>query len=88
MTKQPKKGRTVAIADHALDVHGCGGMCKELEMPYEIPLECAMTNEYANLFVACRGASFSHIASSSARLTRTMLSFGEGIGEYISEIIR
>lgn len=87
MTKQPKIGRTVAIADHALDVHGSGGMCRELALPYEIPIECTMTNEYDNLFVACRGASFSHIASASVRLTRTMLSLGEGVGEYISELI-
>ncbi len=83
---QPKRGRTVAIADHALDVHGSGGMCRELEYPYEIPLECTMPKEIDNLFVACRGASFSHIAAASARLTRTMLSLGEGVGEYIAEL--
>lgn len=83
---QPKIGRTAAIADHPLDVHGKEGMCRELEIPYEIPIECTMTKEYDNLFVACRGASFSHIASASARLTRTMLSLGEGVGEYISRI--
>ena len=42
--------------------------------------------EFDNLFAACRGASFTHIAASSARLTRTMLSLGEGVGEYISEL--
>lgn len=88
MLAQPKRGRTVAIADHALDVHGNDGMCKELEWPYEIPLECAMPQEFDNLFVACRGASFTHIAAAGARLTRTMLSLGEGVGEYISEIIK
>ncbi len=85
--KQPKIGRTIAIADHAMDVHGEGSMDKELDIPYEIPLECAMPKEFSNLFVACRGASFSHIAASSARLTRTMLSMGEGIGEYLAEKI-
>lgn len=77
----------VAVADHAMDIHGKGGHCKELEVPYGIPVDCSMTKEYNNLFVACRGASFSHIAASSARLTRTMISFGEGVGEYISEMI-
>lgn len=87
LKKQPKVGKTIAIADHALDVHGDDGMCRELELPYEIPLECTMTNEYDNLFVACRGASFSHIALATVRLTRTMLSLGEGVGEYISELL-
>lgn len=77
-----------AVADHAMDVHGKAGRCAELDVPYGIPVKCAMTREYSNLYVACRGASFSHIAASSARLTRTMLSFGEGVGEYISETKR
>ena len=88
LNRQPKIGKTVAIADHALDIHGKDGMCKELEFPYEIPIECAMANEYDNLFVACRGASFSHIASSSIRLSRTMISFGEGVGEHICELLK
>lgn len=88
LLKQPKIGRTVAIADHMMDIHGENGLAKELEIPYEIPLECSMTKEFSNLFVACRGASFSHIAASSARLTRTMLSMGEGVGEYIAEQIK
>ena len=87
MLRRPKLERTIAIADHALDIHGDSGMCKELVYPYEIPLSCAQTREYDNLLVACRGASFSHIAASSVRLTRTMLSFGEGVGAYIAEKI-
>ena len=54
-------------------------------MPYEILIECTMTNEFSNLFVACRGASFTHIAASSVRLSRTMMSLGEGVGEYLAE---
>ncbi|MBR5452395.1 MAG: FAD-dependent oxidoreductase [Clostridia bacterium] len=80
-----KSEKIVAIADHATDIHGQNGMCKELEKPYGIPIECAMTKEFGNLFVACRGASFTHIAASSARLNRTMISMGEGVGEYIAE---
>ena len=77
-----------AIADHALDIHGESGMLRELEKPYVIPLECTQTREYENLFVACRGASFSHIAGASARLIRTMLSLGESVGEHIAKLLR
>ena len=38
--------------------------------------------------VASRGASFSHLALSSVRLIRTILSLGEGVGEYISKKIK
>ena len=85
---QPKLGRTVAIADHNMDIHGKGRFNAALDLPYEIPIECCMTREFDNLFVACRGASFTHIAGSSARLSRTMLSMGEGVGEYISELLQ
>jgi hypothetical protein len=85
---RPTRGITVAVADHSMDIHGDSGMCNVLDKPYEVPIECAETCEYGNLFVACRGASFSHIAASSVRLTRTMISMGEGVGEYISSLVK
>ncbi len=85
---QPKRGRTIAIADHAMDIHGETGMFNTLDLPYEVPLECTMTKEYGNLFVASRGASFTHIAASSVRLTRTIISIGEGVGECICELLK
>ena len=85
---QNLRDEIIAIADHAMDSHGSGDGCKELEVPYGIPFSCTRPKEYDNMFVACRGASFSHIAASSARLSRTMLSLGEGVGNKISEIIK
>ena len=78
--------KIIAVADHAKDVHKESSSCREILMPYGIPADCTRAVEYDNLFVACRGASFSHIAASSARLTRTMLSLGEGAAEYIREL--
>ena len=73
------------IADHMLDKHGEGGGGREVETPYSIPITCLEAKEYDNLFVACRGASFSNIAASSARLTRTMLGLGEAVGKEIKK---
>ena len=73
---QARRDEIIALADHARDTHGSGG-CNELENPYGIPFSCMLPKEYDNLYVCCRGASFSHIAASSARLSRTMLSLGE-----------
>lgn len=75
------------IADHMLDKHGEGGGGREVETPYSIPITCLEAKEYDNLFVACRGASFSNIAASSARLTRTMLGLGEAVGKEIKKRI-
>ncbi len=71
----------IALADHALDVHGQhGGVCNELNEPYGIPYRCLLPADCENLLVACRGAGFSAIAASSCRLSRTMMSLGEAAG--------
>jgi hypothetical protein len=68
-----------ASCDHPLDLHGF--LHQELERPYGIPFGCLQTKEFDNLLVACRGSSFSHIAASSCRLGRTMLTLGEAAGK-------
>lgn len=78
----------IAIADHPLNSHRIeGGSIKELPHPYGIPLECTEAKEFDNLFVVCRGSSFSHVAASSTRLTRTMMSMGEDVAKYICKIV-
>ena len=70
---------TVAFADHPVDTHGRSGRLQATGL-YGIPYECMIPNEITNMFVACRGASFSHLAASSARLSRTMMAMGEAAG--------
>lgn len=75
-------GHTIAFSDHPIDIHGKpGAFGMTMFPPYGIPYECMLPNEIDNLLVACRGASFSHIAASSARLSRTMIALGEAAGE-------
>lgn len=74
----------VAIADHAMDVHGEAHVCKELSFPYGVPYRCLLPVEVDNLVIACRGASFSAIAASSCRLSRTMLQLGQAAGTAIA----
>ena len=66
----------IAIADHALDWHGTATGAKELPKPYGIPYRCLLPKGMKNVLVACRGASFSSIAASSFRLSRTMVQHG------------
>jgi hypothetical protein len=74
----------IAFADHPLDTHGerrvKGAKLKSLEHPYGIPYPCLLPQEYENLITASRGSSFSHIAASSCRLSRTMMALGEAAG--------
>lgn len=80
---QQRSEDIIAIADHAMDIHGSaseGSRCPELAEPYGVPLRCLMPRELDNVLVACRGASFSAIANSSCRLSRTMMQLGQAAG--------
>jgi len=72
----------IAIADHAVDIHNTteSNRCAEPKEPYGIPFRCLIPKGWQNLLVACRGASFTHIAGASCRLTRTMMQIGQAAG--------
>ncbi len=72
----------IAVADHSMDVHGKGrGKIRgHLKAPYGIPYRCLIPRDSTNLLVACRGASFSQIAASSCRLSRTIIQLGHAAG--------
>lgn len=73
----------ITIADHARDTHGADtgrAGTGELQQPYGVPFRCLLPAEIDNLAVACRGASFSSVAASSCRLSRTMMQLGQAAG--------
>ncbi len=70
----------IAVADHAIDVHGYAGGARELTGPYGIPFRCLIPRGCRNMVIACRGAGFSSIAASSCRLSRTMMQLGQAAG--------
>lgn len=80
----------IAVADHAMDVHGEGGLRigGELKGPYGIPYRCLIPKGMTNLLAACRGAGFSHIAASSCRLNRTMIAIGHAAGLAAAQAVR
>jgi len=70
----------IAIADHPMDNHGGGGPGGELKDAYGIPYRCLLPLKTENVLIAGRAASFSAIAASSCRLSRTMMQLGEAAG--------
>jgi hypothetical protein len=73
----------IALADHAMDTHGVStgrAGCLEMREPYGVPYRCLIPKGFTNLLVACRGASFSSLAASSCRLSRTMMQLGQAAG--------
>ena len=76
-----KKESFIAYSDHIIDMHGCTGARPPINFAYGIPYACLQTNEIDNMLVASKGASFSHIAASSCRLSRTIMDLGEAAGK-------
>ncbi|NQT53379.1 FAD-dependent oxidoreductase [bacterium] len=71
----------IAISDHAVDIHGRKGRLYEVPNgPYGVPYRCLLPKGAENLLIASRAASFSHIAASSCRLSRTMMTLGQAAG--------
>jgi len=78
---QQKHPDIIAIADHSLDTHGSHAHgIGELREPYGVPYRCLIPKGYRNLLIACRAASFSSLAASSCRLSRTMIQLGQAVG--------
>ena len=81
----------ITIADHARDTHGADtgrAGTGELTQPYGVPFRCLLPHEFDNLAVACRGASFSSVAASSCRLSRTMMQLGQAAGTAAALAVR
>jgi len=70
----------VTIADHSVDRHGSSSSAWEMKEPYGVPYRCLIPLGFHNLLIACRGASFSSLAASSCRLSRTMIQLGQAAG--------
>ncbi|MEN8227916.1 MAG: FAD-dependent oxidoreductase [Bacteroidota bacterium] len=70
----------ITVADHPMDLHGENSSLKLLKEAYGVPYRSLVPKGFDNLLVAGRGAGFSHIAASSCRLSRTMMSLGHAAG--------
>ncbi len=80
-----KHNDIIALADHAMDTHdshnrGIG----ELKEPYGVPYRCLIPKDRRNLLIACRASSFSSLAASSCRLSRTMMQLGQAAGTAVA----
>jgi len=71
----------ICLADHMMDTHGGHSKHRgDLTEPYGVPYRCLIPKGFRNLLVACRAASFSSLAASSCRLSRTMMQLGQAAG--------
>lgn len=89
LDRQPHRDM-IAVADHRIDLHlGRGGSrLVVIDQPYGIPYRCLIPEGWENLLVACRGASMSHMAASSCRLSRTILALGHAAGLAAAQAVR
>ena len=79
----------VVVANYPIDVHSRKKNSSTLKMvqDYEIPIECMMSNDIDNLFVAGRCISADFMAQGALRVQTSCFSMGEGVARYIAELI-
>ena len=73
------QGDWVVISDHQLDRHGAGGPARPVK-PYGISYRSLLPKGKDNLLVAGKIGGFSCLASTSCRLSRTIMRLGEAAG--------
>ncbi|MBI5396146.1 MAG: FAD-dependent oxidoreductase [Verrucomicrobia bacterium] len=75
----------ICLADHAMDTHGSHAHgIGEMQQPYGVPYRCLIPKGKRNLLIACRASSFSSLAASSCRLSRTMIQLGQAAGTAVA----
>lgn len=80
-----KHADIICLSDHPCDTHGGHNKgIKPLREPYGVPYRCLVPKGQRNLLIACRSASFSSIAASSCRLSRTMMQLGQAAGTAVA----
>lgn len=80
-----KHADIICLADHPCDTHGGHNKgIKPLREPYGVPFRCIIPKGTRNLLITCRAASFSSIAASSCRLSRTMMQLGQAAGTAVA----
>jgi len=80
-----KHADIICLADHPCDTHGGHNQgIKPLSQPYGVPFRCLIPKGLVNLLITCRASSFSSIAASSCRLSRTMMQLGQAAGTAVA----
>jgi hypothetical protein len=77
---QQSQNDIITVADHPMDLHGKSNGLNIIREPYGVPYRSLIPAGWDNLLVAGKCAGFSHIAASSCRLSRTMMSLGHAAG--------
>lgn len=80
----------VVISDYPVDVHSNKQNRSTLQNynEYRLPLECLMSADIDNLFVAGRCLSADYMAQGALRVQSSCFSMGEGIAKYIRTLVR
>lgn len=85
-----KFNNPVVISDYPVDVHSNKQNRSTLQNynEYQLPLECLMSADIDNLFVAGRCLSADYMAQGALRVQSSCFSMGEGVAKYIRTLVR
>ena len=80
----------VLHANYPIDIHSYKKDSSTLQhssVDYELPIECLMSSDYDNLFIAGRNVSADFSAQAALRIQTSCFSMGEAVAKYTSEIM-
>ncbi len=80
----------VVISDYPVDVHSNkkNGSTLKTYNEYQLPLECLMSADIKNLFVAGRCLSADYMSQGALRVQSSCFSMGEGVAKHIRTLIQ
>lgn len=80
----------VVISNYPVDVHSSkkNGSTLKTFSEYQLPLECLMSADIDNLFVAGRCLSADYMAQGALRVQSSCFSMGEGVSKYIASLLK
>ena len=81
----------VLHADYPIDIHSYNKDAKGIEkltVDYELPIECLISDDFDNLFVAGRIVSADFDAQAALRIQSSCFSMGEAVAKHIVKLIK
>ena len=59
-----------------------------MSVEYELPIECLMSSDFDNLFIAGRNVSADFSAQAALRVQTSCFSMGEAVAKHVAKLIK
>ncbi len=81
----------VLHSDYPIDIHSYkkdDSTLEKMSVEYELPIECLMSSDFDNLFIAGRNVSADFSAQAALRVQTSCFSMGEAVAKHVAKLIK